>query len=196
MRRVSRGATIVPKRIERLTAGHVGNTLRIVKTTTPDPDLEEAMADAFGSSFVVVGHLTRLADAALLDWGLTTRQWLLLAVLARGFGGREASLSQAAAAYGSSRQNIKQIALGLEARGWVRLVADPLDGRTTRIALTDLAARFDSPEGQARGRAVLRAAFEGLGPDEIVAIRALLDRWVAALATKAPSSSITASRKG
>jgi hypothetical protein len=143
-------------------------------TTTPDPDLEAAMADALGTAFVVVGHLTRLADAALDDWGLTSRQWLLLAVLARGFGGREAALSEAAAAY----------------------VPDSSDGRTTRIALTGQAARFDSPDGQARGRAVLEAAFAGLGADDVIALRGLLHRWVTALATRAPSHPITASRRG
>ena len=41
----------------------------------------------------VLRALTRLADEQLADWGLTTRQWLLLAVLARGFPGVRPSLS-------------------------------------------------------------------------------------------------------
>ena len=145
-------------------------------------DLERAAADAFGRAFVVASHLTRIADAELAPLGLTTRQWLLLAVLARGFPGRAPSLSEAAAAYGSSRQNVKQIAVGLAARGFLRLVPDASDGRTTRLALTDRVRIFDTPDGAERGRAVLGSAFDGLRPDEVVALAGLLGRWVESLA--------------
>lgn len=146
-----------------------------------DDDELKAASEVFGGAFVIVGHLTRLTDQGLADWGLTTRQWLLLAVLTRGFPGRTPSLSEAAAAYGSSRQNVKQIALGLEARGYVRLVPDPADGRATRLVLTEKIGRFDEPEGQARGRDLLEAAFAGLAPDDVLALRDLVGRWLAAL---------------
>lgn len=147
-----------------------------------DPEQERAAADVFGRAFVVVGHLTRLADARLADWDLTTRQWLLLAVLARAFAGRAPSLSEAAAAYGSSRQNVKQIAAGLEARGFLRLVPDGSDGRTTRLVLTDRVRMFDEPEGRARGRDLLASAFHGLSRDDVLALHGLLGRWLEALA--------------
>lgn len=146
----------------------------------------QAASDAFGGVFVIVGHLTRLTDQGLQDWDLTTRQWLLLAVLARGFPGRSPSLSEAAAAYGSSRQNVKQIALGLETRGYVRLVPDPADGRTTRLALTDKVGRFDEPEGQARGRDLLEAAFHGLARSDLLALRDLVGHWLAILSPTPP----------
>jgi len=160
------------------------NTLRIVMN---DDELQAA-SEAFGGVFVIVGHLTRLTDQGLADWGLTTRQWLLLAVLTRGFHGRSPSLSEAAAAYSSSRQNVKQIALGLETRGYLRLVPDPADGRTTRLVLTGKVSRFDEPEGQARGRDLLEAAFEGLAPDDVLALRDLVGRWLAALSHTPPSN--------
>ena len=137
---------------------------------------------------MIVGHLTRLTDRGSEDWGLTTRQWLLLAVLTRGFPGRTPSLSEAAAAYGSSRQNVKQIALGLEARGYLRLVPDPADGRTTRLVLTDKVGRFDEPEGQARGRDLLAAAFSGLGQADVLALRDLVGRWLAVLSRTSPTT--------
>ncbi len=150
-------------------------------------DQLEAASDAFGGVFVVVGHLTRLTDQGLADWGLTTRQWLLLAVLTRGFPGHSPSLSEAAAAYGSSRQNVKQIALGLETHGYLRLVPDPADGRTTRLVLTEKVGRFDEPEGRARGRDLLEAAFRGLAPDDVLALRDLVGRWLAVLAHTPPN---------
>ena len=140
-----------------------------------------AQADVFGSLFVVLAHLTRRTDAALEDLGLTSRQWLLLAVLARGFEGRRPSLTEAGDLYGTSRQNVKQIALGLEARGYLRLVADPADGRTTLLELTEQAAIFDTPEMQARGAALMRDLFVGLSPDDVATLRDIVHRWLAGL---------------
>jgi DNA-binding MarR family transcriptional regulator len=148
-----------------------------------DDDLLPTASEAFGRVFVIVGHLTRLADDGLVAWGLTTRQWLLLAVLTRGFPGHAPTLSEAAEAYGSSRQNVKQIALGLEARGFLRLVPDARDGRATRLEITDRVGIFDEPDGVARGRAVIEAAFAGLERDEVIALHDLVGRWLAGLST-------------
>ena len=147
-----------------------------------DDDLMEARSSAFGGVFVLAAHLTRLTDEGLADWGLTTRQWLLLAVLTRGFQGRAPSLTEAAEVYGSSRQNVKQIAAGLGARGFVRLVPDARDGRTTRLELTDRVHIFDEPEGRDRGQALIEAAMNGLTRDEVFDLRRLLRRWLAGVA--------------
>jgi DNA-binding MarR family transcriptional regulator len=155
-------------------------------TSTGSVEQEEApaqadQADLFGKVFVLVQHLTRRTDAALEPLGLTSRQWLLLAVLTRGFPGRSPSLTEAAERYGSSRQNVKQVALGLEAHGYLRLVADPIDGRTTRLELTDRVQLFDSPDGVARARALFEDVFAGLSPQDVVALRKLVVRWLDAL---------------
>ena len=143
-------------------------------------------ADVFGSLFVVMQHLTRRTDAALADLGLTSKQWLLLALLAQGFRGRRPSLTEAAAGYGTSRQNVKQIARGLEAHGWVRLVSDPSDARTTRLELTGQAAMFDTPEMQARGEDLMRDAFGGLDERDLGALQDIVHRWLAGLGATPP----------
>ena len=145
----------------------------------PDDDLLTAQAELFGSVFVVTQHLTRRTDAALAVFGLTTRQWLLLAVLGKWFPDRSPSLSEAAQRYGSSRQNVKQIALGLEARGFVRLVPDPADGRTTRIEMTERVRVLDEPAAQVRAAALLRDAFAGLSPAQTFTLRDIVRRWLA-----------------
>ena len=147
-----------------------------------DDELLAARAEIFGSVFVVVQHLTRRADAELADLGLTTRQWLLLAVLTRWFPGRSPSLSEAAARYGSSRQNVKQIALGLEARGFVRLLPDRDDARTTRIELTERVGVFNEPEMVARASVMLEDACAGLSSDDTRTLRDLVRRWLAGVA--------------
>jgi DNA-binding MarR family transcriptional regulator len=145
-------------------------------------ELLEARAEIFGSIFVVVQHLARRADAELAVLDLTTRQWLLLAVLTKWFPDRSPSLSEAAERYGSSRQNVKQIAVGLEARGFVRLVPDRQDGRTTRLELTERIGVFDEPEMVGRASAMLAAACAGLSPEDTLALRDLVRRWLAGVA--------------
>jgi len=146
------------------------------------PRTHAAAARAFGGLFVLVQHLTRLGDAHLAELGLTTPQWLLLAVLTQGFPGRAPSLSEAAAVYGSSRQNVKRMALGLQERGYLRLLADPGDARTVRLAVTDKVGWFDTADGQAASRRLLAAAFAGMAAADIHALDQGLGRWLSAIA--------------
>ena len=140
----------------------------------------ETQARLFGSAFVLVQHLARRMDEMLAPMDLTTRQWLLLAILSRS--GRPLSLSESAARYGSSRQNIKQIAVGLERRGYLRLLPDPDDARTLRLHLTDAIRRFDEPATAEQGRAFLADVFSELTPHQLTELEALMRRWLASAA--------------
>ena len=151
-----------------------------------DDEFLAVRAEAFGSLFLLIQHLSRRADQELAGLGLTSRQWLLLAILANNPPGSSPSLSEAAEKYGSSRQNVKQVALGLQSRGFVRLVPDAADGRTTRVELTERIREFDTPEMVQRTKDMFDDAFTGLTPDEIRNLLALLRRWLAALTTPAP----------
>jgi DNA-binding MarR family transcriptional regulator len=103
--------------------------------------------------------------------------------LTRWFPGRAPTLSEAAARYGSSRQNVKQIALGLEARGYVRLTPDPVDARATRIEVTDRVAVFDEPEMVAHAHTMLADVCAGLSPRETLSLRDLMRSWLAGVAS-------------
>lgn len=137
--------------------------------------------DLFGRLFVLSQHLTRRADDALAPFGLTSRQWLLLAVLSRGFPGISPTLTEAARAYGTSRQNVKQVALQLEARGYLDLLPDPADGRATRLVLTDRVAVFDEPDVAAAQSAFIAGVFAPLTDDEVATLRSLVGRCISAL---------------
>ena len=119
-------------------------------------------------------------DGLLAPLGVTTRQWLLLAVLSRS--DRPLSLTEAAARYGSSRQNVKSIALGLERTGYLRLDPDPSDARTVRIHLCDAVRRFDEPAAAAQGSAFLSEVFAGLDADDLDALDRLMRRWLTSAA--------------
>lgn len=141
-------------------------------------DLTAVQAEVFGSVFVLAQHLGRRADEGLVPFGVTTRQWLLLAVIDEWFHDRSPSLTEAALRYGSSRQNVKQIALQLEARGYLRLEPDPEDARTTRLVLTEAAGVFDEPEVRRRQAAFLDDVFGGLSPADQRRLHALVRRWL------------------
>lgn len=145
--------------------------------------VEEAAveADLFGSLFVLMQNLTHRADAELVRFGLTSRQWLLLAVLTKAFPGTSPTLSDAAAAYGTSRQNVKQIAVQLAQRGWLRLEADASDGRATRLVLTDKVDVFADPEVVEQQAAFLGEVFSALSPRERSALRNLIVRCLSHL---------------
>jgi DNA-binding MarR family transcriptional regulator len=138
---------------------------------------------AFGTVFVVAQHLDRLGDVVLAPLGLTTKQWLLLAVVQRAFAGRRPTLTEAASAYGTSRQNVKAIARGLEAAGYLRIVPDAVDRRATRLAVTDRVGVFATPEWHAREEAFFAFAFGDLEPAEIARLADLLQHWLASVAS-------------
>jgi len=135
-------------------------------------------AEAFGQVFLLAQHLTRVTDSELRPLGLTTSQWLLLAVVSRHPGGAP-TLTDAAAAYGTSRQNVKQVAKQLEVRGYLKLKADPGDGRALRLHVTrKVADSFDSPAAKLRERRHFKRLFQGLGDADVAGLEALLRRWL------------------
>lgn len=140
-----------------------------------------AEAELFGRLFVFSQHLTRQADLALQPLGITNRQWLLLAVLARAFPGEAPTLTEAAHVYGTSRQNVKQVAQQLAARGYVELRSDPRDRRTTRIALAPRATALDEPSAVAEQSAFLAQIFAGLTDNDLATLNGLIGRCLTPL---------------
>lgn len=175
-------------------AGHaqLGNTLRMQQHETKEPPTDPRPV-AFGTVFIVAHHLDLLGDVALAPLGLTTKQWLLLAVIERAFAARRPTLSEAAAAYGSSRQNVKAMARALEAAGYLRLVPDAVDGRATRLEPTTRLDVFATPEWRARESAFFEFAFGGLDPEDVTRLADLLQHWLAAVAAPPKPSDALAS---
>jgi DNA-binding MarR family transcriptional regulator len=135
-------------------------------------------AEIFGSVFLQAQYLARRGDEALAPLGLTTKQWLLLAIVARQFPGQSPTLTEAALWYGSSRQNVKQIARQLERRGFLRLAPDPADRRALRLRLSAKARVFDSADEAARLAKVLAELMAGFGGGDLRELHDLLRRWL------------------
>lgn len=83
-------------------------------------------------------RLRYLLDQRLREAGLTTQQGFLLTVV----GARQRpSLGEVAEVMSTTHQNVKQIAIALERKGMLSIVADESDGRVRRLEATDNAAK-------------------------------------------------------
>jgi len=130
----------------------------------------------FGSLFVVANRLETLLDRAFAPYGITSKQWLLLVTVQSLFT-EPPTISQVAAAMGTSHQNVKQIAKNLERSGFVRMEKDARDARTTRLLLTD-ACRAFAEDTQQAGEQFMKEAFSDVPDADVGGARnTLLHLW-------------------
>ena len=112
----------------------------------------------FGSIFLVSNRLETVGNRFLGE--LTTKQWFLLAVVDTFFS-EPPTLTEVAQLIHISYQNIKQIALKLEQKGFVQLRRAPRDRRAWHIHVTERAREY-SQERQQRDQAFVQGALSGL----------------------------------
>jgi len=94
------------------------------------------MARVFNSLFVLSQRIEYITDSFLEKDQLTTKQLLTLIAIDHSFD-HNPSLSEVADVLSTSHQNVKQIALNLKKRGFMRIVVDPNDRRRRLLQLTD-----------------------------------------------------------
>ena len=126
----------------------------------------------FAYLFVIANKLQVIGDR-LLD-GFTMKQWLLTAAVAH-CGAIPPKLSEVAELMGSSHQNVKQIALKLEEKGFLRLARDPRDSRALRLILTEKSNLYWENR-QTEDERFLRELFAGFSPAEINALSDGIDK--------------------
>ncbi len=90
-------------------------------------------AELFGTLFILANRLQVLGDQ--LDDQISTKQWLLLAVLFQN-PERQSTLTQLSLQMGSSRQNVKKMALILERKGFITMERPSDDKRALLISPT------------------------------------------------------------
>ncbi|MBS7007484.1 MarR family winged helix-turn-helix transcriptional regulator [Anaerostipes sp.] len=83
----------------------------------------------FGTLFIISNKLQSSGDRFYKE--ITTKQWFLLAAL-QSFE-YAPTFNELSALMGSSHQNVKQIALKLEQKGYAEIETDPDDRRKSRI---------------------------------------------------------------
>lgn len=95
----------------------------------------------FGSLFLLANKLQVLGDKYLGRDGITTKQWFLTVMISQ-FSDDPPTLSEVAELMGSSRQNVKQLALKLEEKGFLTIRKDEKDARAIRLKLTEKCQAF------------------------------------------------------
>jgi DNA-binding MarR family transcriptional regulator len=90
----------------------------------------------FGNLFLLANRLQVVCDQYLYEDNITTKQWLLLAAISQ-FKDTSPTLSEVSEMIGSSRQNIKQLALKLEKKEFLKIRKDEEDTRAYRLVLTE-----------------------------------------------------------
>jgi DNA-binding MarR family transcriptional regulator len=115
--------------------------------------------------------VTQIYDEALAPYGLTIGQMGLLARLRRRDGIGVRALADQLSADSST---VSRLLKPLEAAGYLRIDADPSDGRAKQVRLTEAghAIRRDASAGWLAAQASIKAA---LGPGRLDALRFLLD---------------------
>ena len=127
----------------------------------------------FGTLFTTANLLQTIGDRFLGE--VTTKQWFLMMCLAR-LGDKTPTLSELVPCVGSSRQNIKQLALKLQEKGFITMHNDPDDSRALRLALTP--AAWDYWQNRVQADALfMDTAFEGIADHDIQKTREVLEQF-------------------
>jgi len=138
--------------------------------TAPLPDLGALL---HASS----GHLWTLGDRVLGPLGVTTPQWKVLVLLARG---GEARVSHLVAVLQHDQAATSRLVARMEQRGLLVRAADPSDARVSIVRLT-AQGRSIYAKCDVKLRAVMGRVTAALGPSGATRLRSLLARFTSAL---------------
>lgn len=89
----------------------------------------------FASMLLIANKMDTLLERSMSKYNITAKQWFMLIVTVNAFK-ESPSIKEIAKVMGSSHQNVKQLALKLEAKGMVLLEKDKKDLRATKVILT------------------------------------------------------------
>ncbi|NMC60354.1 MAG: MarR family transcriptional regulator [Candidatus Methanofastidiosa archaeon] len=139
-------------------------------TTIPKPETFEI----FGKLFFLANRLEYLGDKNLREDGLTTKQWQLIAVTGKYFT-YPPSVSEVADVLSTTHQNIKQIALKLQEKGFISIEKDENDKRILRLKLTEKNRKYWESKSNEE-IAFISPLFEGMSDQEINNLYNLLNK--------------------
>ncbi|WKY47916.1 MarR family transcriptional regulator [Eubacteriaceae bacterium ES3] len=133
----------------------------------------------FGGIQIAANQMDTLMERELKEHNLTTKQWLLCVVIQNTFD-HDPTLKELAAGMGSSHQNVKQVALRLQEKGFTTLEKDPDDGRITRVRLTDAIDNFGLATHE-KAEDFSAKLFDGITKEEQAVTRKTLNKLLANL---------------
>jgi len=116
-----------------------------------------------GMMFVLGNKLQVIGDNFYEE--ITTKQWFVLLML-EIFGEKYPTLNELSDAMGSSHQNVKQLVLKLENKGYVDLYTDEKDRRKTRVRTTTKCGEFSLKYGS-KQQEFMKILFSGIEKSNI-----------------------------
>lgn len=132
------------------------------------------LAEVFGYLFVFSQRLEYITDSFLKKDHLTTKQLLTLIAIGNAFDSPP-SFSEVADILSTSYQNVKQIALHLQKRGFVEIVRDQKDKRRKLLKLTKANDEFWETRDQ-ENYDNMKKLFSYLSKDEITEFHRILTK--------------------
>jgi len=131
----------------------------------------------FGSIFLLANKLQVKGDSYFAEDEMTTKQWFLIVMVSQ-FGENPPMLTEVASMMGTTRQNVKQLALKLEEKGFLVIEKDAKDSRILRLKLTKKNQQFWENR-DAKDSAFIQDLFKSMTNEEITvmqqAMKKLLD---------------------
>lgn len=128
-------------------------------------DILDKQKYIFGMLFLLANRLQVIGDRYMSMDGITTKQWFLTVIISQ-FGDHPPTLSEVADIMGSSRQNVKQLALKLEEKEFLRIERDEQDARALRLKLTEKCNKFWEKR-EAKDSQFIRDIFGNLSLEEL-----------------------------
>ncbi|MCX7772933.1 MAG: winged helix DNA-binding protein [Clostridia bacterium] len=128
----------------------------------------------FGTLFVLPNKLQKLMDRGLCQYDVTSKQWFLTSVIEYLFKSPP-TLNELAKTMGYSHQNVKQVALKLEGKGFLRMDKDKKDQRALRLRLTEKSYKFwEALHGESEQ--FMDGMYEGLSGEELAMLSKALQK--------------------
>lgn len=137
----------------------------------------EVVAEIFGAFFYIGQRWQYIFDRELAKDNLTTRQWMMLAVIGKAFD-YPPSIQDVAEKMSTTHQNVKQIAVNLEKRCFISIERCSEDRRVLRLKTTELNERFWREKDESSMEFVA-GFFTGLSGAEMETLRDLLRKVTA-----------------
>jgi DNA-binding MarR family transcriptional regulator len=134
----------------------------------------------FGLLLFIAQRWTVNGDSLLmLKAGITTKQWMLLVILVKNFNEQQPTISETAKVFGTSRQNLKQVALSLQKKQFIDIKPDPNDFRIQRISLTGKHEQFFiGEENEQWQNNYLNSLFTGFSEEELKTFSGFMNRLI------------------
>ena len=139
-------------------------------------EITEPRIDSFPLLLFLCHRLEYIADSELQKDDLTTKQYLTVVVIENLYD-HPPSISELAESLSSTHQNIKQIALQLQKKGFIKIERDPKDKRTWRLNVTEKNKAYWNSRAKEH-EAIVRSFFASLTDTEIQAFSAFLLRLI------------------